>query len=490
MRHYYILFTVALFLTVSCKDFLDVQPTKDANANTAIATVEDAQVSINGIMNTMASSSYYGRNFTLYGDIKGGDMTIYSTGRGLDGLYSYVQSPSSGSYSGYWEIGFNCLMQINNLIENIDRLEESGVTGFSYYKGEALSLRALVFFDMVRLYGLPYNYKKTAYGIPNVTTILDASAQLTRATVAENYSQIISDLTDGATLMSSNKAPVNGYMSYYGNIALQARVKLYMEDYDGAFTAAKEVIDSKKYTLYKPSDWVASWSKQFGSESIFEIGIDEVADLKTNSLSFYLMRYQQQKNAQGWFLASNYFLTRLGEDPTDVRWGIMDNDEYWMENNVEHKGACYKYSGSTSLYGDGKSTFTAVNVKVIRLSEVYLIASEAALHKSTPDKELAANYLNEIRKRAAALAPATAATITDDMILNERSKEFYGEGQRFFDMLRMNKTIEYNDDMLSVPVTGRAKSIDRTYSKIVLPIPQDEINANPALASQQNEGYN
>ena len=58
MKHYYILFTVALLLTASCKDFLDVQPTKDANANTAIATVEDAQVSINGIMNTMASSSY------------------------------------------------------------------------------------------------------------------------------------------------------------------------------------------------------------------------------------------------------------------------------------------------------------------------------------------------------------------------------------------------------------------------------------------------
>jgi hypothetical protein len=202
------------------------------------------------------------------------------------------------------------------------------------------------------------------------------------------------------------------------------------------------------------------------------------------------MRYQQQKNAQGWFLASNYFLTRLGEDPTDVRWGIMDNDEYWMENKVEHKGACYKYSGSTTLSGDGKSTFTAVNVKVIRLSEVYLIASEAALHKSTPDKELAASYLNEIRKRAPALAPATSATITDDMILNERSKEFYGEGQRFFDMLRLNKSIEYNDDMLSIPVSGRPKSIDRTYGKIVLPIPQDEINANPALASQQNEAYN
>ena len=44
---------------------------------------------------------------------------------------------------------------------------------------------------------------------------------------------------------------------------------------------------------------------------------------------FYLMRYGQLKNAMGWYLASDYFLNRLGEDETDVRWGIMDNDEYW-----------------------------------------------------------------------------------------------------------------------------------------------------------------
>ena len=75
------------------------------------------------------------------------------------------------------------------------------------------------------------------------------------------------------------------------------------------------------------------------------------------------------------------------------------------------------------------------------------------------------------------------------MILDERSKELFAEGQRFFDMMRMNKTIEFNDDFQSVPVSHREKTIDRTFGKIVLPISQDEINANPALKEQQNEGY-
>lgn len=86
-------------------------------------------------------------------------------------------------------------------------------------------------------------------------------------------------------------------------------------------------------------------------------------------------------------------------------------------------------------------------------------------------------------------APATAATITDDMILDERSKELFGEGQRFFDMMRMGRTIEFNDDFQDIPVSHRGKTIDRTFEKIVLPISQDEINANPALESQQNPGY-
>ena len=145
--------------------------------------------------------------------------------------------------------------------------------------------------------------------------------------------------------------------------------------------------------------------------------------------------------------------------------------------------------GGTDLVGDGKDSPTAVNVKVIRLSEIYLIAAEASLHASTPDAAGAASYLNKIRCRAPRLLPATASTVSDDMILNERSKELFGEGQRFFDMIRTNKSITYDDEFGGIAVTQRAKTIDRTFGKIVLPISQDEINANSALATEQNDAY-
>jgi tetratricopeptide (TPR) repeat protein len=485
MRKYNIFFATLLLVGfASCKkDFLDVKPTNSGEAETAIQTAADAKVMINGLMSKMTSSDYYGRNFILYGDTKGGDLTIFSQGRGLDALYTFNHSKSSNNYSGFWNQIYHCILQANNIVTSIDRLEAAGTTeDFDNYKGQALTARALMYFDLVRLYGKPYSQDKSSFGVPNITEPLDASAQPLRATVEQNYTQILSDLKEAEPLLSKSKS--NGYLNYYGNKAIQARVYLNMENYADALSAAQEIINSNVYKLYSNADWVNSWKTQFGSESIFELGIfPSESDLGSSSLGYYLRRKGHGGgSALGWFMASDYFLDRLNQDPNDVRWGVMSYDE----SAPTHLGASYKYSGSTMLEGDGKSTATAVNIKVIRLSEIYLIAAEAAYHI---DKDLAATYLNEIRKRSPNLAPATGATITMEMIMDERSKELFTEGQRFFDMLRLNLPITFNDEFGGITVSHRPKTIDRTFEKVILPIPQDEINANPGLEAQQNPGY-
>ena len=465
------------------KDFLDVKPSNSADAETAIQTAADAKVIINGLMSKLKSSNYYGRNFMMYGDAKGGDLTIFSRGRGLDGLYTFSHSVETGSYSAFWDHLYDCILQANSVIKSIDKLKADGSTeNFDNYKGQALTARALLYFDLVRLYGKPYSQDKSAFGVPNITTPLDAAAQPLRATVEENYKQIMEDLVAAAPLISKSKT--NGYLNYYANMALQARVNLYMGKTTEALVAAQTIMSSTLYSLYSNSNWVPSWKSQFGSESIFELTIlPTEGDLGTASLGYYLRRKSHgSSSAAGWFMASDYFIARLGQDPTDVRWGVMSYDEV----SPTHRGALYKYSGSTTLEGDGKSTNSAVNIKVIRLSEIYLIAAEAAL---PTNKTLAAGYLNKIRARSPGLAPATDATITIDMILDERSKELIGEGQRFFDMMRLNKTITFNDDLGGVAVSTRPKTIDRTFFKTILPIAQDEINANPGIKAQQNPEY-
>ncbi|HEY1025081.1 MAG TPA: RagB/SusD family nutrient uptake outer membrane protein [Sphingobacteriaceae bacterium] len=467
----------------SCSDFLDVEPTNSGDSKTSIQTPADAQVMINGIMRNMTSADYYGRNFIMYGDAKGGDLAVFSQGRGLDGLYTFNHSQSTGNYSGFWSQIYNGILQVNTLLEGISKLEASGATGFNSAKGQALTARAIMYFDLVRLYGKSYDDDKSSLGVPNITTTLDASAQPSRATVEQNYNQILSDLKAAAPLLGKSKS--NGYINYYGNLAMQARVYLYMEDHANALKAAEEIIDSKVYTPYSNAAWVDSWKGQFGTESIFELGMVPLEnDLGNGSLSIYLRRKGHGASAAlGMFMASDYYLDRLGEDPLDVRWGVLSNDE----TAATHLGAVYKYSGSTTLDGDKNGTSsTAVNIKVIRLSEIYLIAAEAAL---PTDAGKAAGYLNEIRKRSPSLLPATAATITLDMILDERSKELIGEGHRFFDMIRLNRSITFNDELGGISVPHRAKTIDRTFFKTRLPISQFEMDANPALKSQQNPGY-
>jgi len=485
-----LLAVLGIVLLSSCEGFLDVKPSNSTDAETSILTAADAKVAINGLMRKMASSDYYGRNFIMYGDAKGGDFAIASQGRGLDALYVFNHSATSNSYSGFWSQLYNNILQANNLLVNIEKIEAAGKgsTALSDYKGQALAARALMYFDLVRLYGKPYNMDKTSLGVPLVLEPLEETAQPTRATVEAVYTQIVKDLADAEPIISKavGTVAVKGFINYYGVKAIQARVNLAMGKYPEALAAAEVVITSNKYTLYANDKWVKSWSTQFDTESIFELAVyPSEADLLTGSLGYYLLRTAKISGAMGWFMASDYYMNRLKEDPTDVRWGIMDYDE----TSKTRFGSCLKYAG-VDLKGD-KGTTSAVNIKVIRLSEMYLIAAEAAFSQPTPDKVKASTYLNAIRKRAPALVASTSETVTLDMIVNEKSKEFFAEGQRYFDMIRLNRTITFNDDFIkpAVIITHRTISIDRTFYKAILPIPKSELDANPAIASQQNSGY-
>ena len=80
-----------------------------------------------------------------------------------------------------------------------------------------------MYFDLVRLYGKPYNMDKTSYGVPLVLEPLDVSAQPTRASVEAVYTQIMKDLTDAAPLLSKNK--VKGFINYYANMAHPGKSK-------------------------------------------------------------------------------------------------------------------------------------------------------------------------------------------------------------------------------------------------------------------------
>jgi len=215
-------------------------------------------------------------------------------------------------------------------------------------------------------------------------------------------------------------------------------------------------------------------------------------------------------------MASDYFLDRLNEDSDDVRKGVMSYDE----SSATHMGASDKYSGITALEGDWKSTSTAVNIKVIRLSEVYLIAAEAAFKLG--QMQNAADMLNVIRRRAAnrtgapyapggafgiaGAPPSTmvgdpyapgfnqstaqaameiaAGDVTLDFILHERSRELIIEEQRRRTLVRMG--VLYERIMKYNPTS--AKTI-KPFNQL-WPIPLTVIDSNTGAVIEQNPGYN
>jgi len=242
MKKITIILTVLGFMLISsCEDFLDVRPSNYANPETSITTSTDAKVAINGLMRKMTSSLYYGRNFVIYGDAKGGDFAIRSQGRGLDYYYSFNHSASSGSGSGFWNQIYHCILQANNLIGNIQKIEDegNGSTLLSEYKAQAMTARALMYFDLVRFYGKMYNMEKASYGVPLVLEPLEFTAKPTRASVEEVYTQILKDLGDAAPLLSKNRATTKGYINYYVNKAIEARVHLFMDNFTGSLAARR-----------------------------------------------------------------------------------------------------------------------------------------------------------------------------------------------------------------------------------------------------------
>lgn len=494
------IYTLALSLLVmigisSCKGFLDQVPSNAIPANKSIGTVNEATNAMNGVYSMMLSSSYYGRDMLLYGDLKGGDMGLVATAIGGDGLFFFSHIPASGAYSGFWNRIFQVTLQVNNILENIESgnvLVESDKdkTNLQDLKGQALAVRALCLFDLTRLYGYPYQKDAGGgLGAPIVTKVLDARDQYKRSTVAQGYAQVIDDLTKAIPLLKKDKT--NGRLNQVGAKALLARVYLYKGDYENAYTQAKEVIDSKVYTAYTATNWSESWKKQNGSESIFELFVvmNETA-LGTGSLgSYFAPRMQKPRNDLGSVMVSDVFFNMFKDYSTDVRASLLAADEFGIKNIVENrKGWLQKYEG------DGKESTYATNIKVIRLSEVFLIGAEAAMEKAVPDVTNAVGWLNQIRQRDPSLADlSTSASKAEIMNEVERQRriELMGEGHRYFDVLRKGGTVTFIDggNFPNVPAGNRSNKVDWNYTRCVLPISVDELNANPALRDQQNPGY-
>jgi len=476
-----LLLTGLIFLFNSCEGFLDTKPTDEVVAETAMQTLYDANVAVNGLYIDMKYQDYYGGTIQLLGDERGDNIQPRVMSTGWVQIYTLGYESESSTYFSTWERCYQTIMRCNTLIANLANLEvssSSDVTKKNDYLGQAYAVRALVYFDLARLYGYPYLKDNGAsLGAVLITEVTSPSeSRQPRSTVAQTYARVLEDLETALPLLS--KAKNTGHFNYWAAKVLQARLHLYKGEWNNAYAAATEVINSSPYVLASRDQYIKYWEEEGTLETILEFFVSPQSGIDDDGgyVSYWHNLWHGAPSSGASLIPTVSWINLIQSDSNDIRAQFVrtdsqyDNTKAWFNKFPGNGGVNFRYN----------------NPKVLRLSEAYLIAAEGAL-KGSAGANVASGYLNTIRKRA---NPDVANVVaTDDLIQIERRKELVGEGHRFFDLMRVGKSITRldSDGHNFAESAGCPGTFDWSYFKIVLPISHTERKFYPEL--QQNPGY-
>ena len=455
--------TTVLFLSLaSCeKSFLELKPPTSLTPEFALATEADLQVALRGAYSGLKSTALYGRSLMVLGDMMADNtyQSALNTNRYTNfNLYNYLVT--DGDVAGLWNASYTVILRANNII-NSPIADNANI---QQIKGEAYAIRALAYYNLVRYFASPYTLDPSKLGVPIITTY-QADLKPERAKIADVYTLINKDLSQAYTLMT--KFTNSSQFSKYSAKALQAKVYLTMGDKTNAKAAALDVITNSGFTAISSAAHTGYWAgvapRTDKVETLLEISFDAVANNAFDALPYIYL----QSGNYGDMLCSSELYDLF--ETADIRKSLY---------------ATGIRGGLASVFVNKYSSFTGdhSDTKVIRMSEMYLIAAEASYPSNTAD---ALKYVNEVTSRRGATAIASSGSALLEAIITERRKELAFEGERYLDMQRLQRNI-----VRSKNYPAAALSIDFTNYRRIMPIPQGELDANPSIKLQQNPGWN
>lgn len=443
----------AILVNTSCSsDFVEREFYQSVEQAPLSSEIE-VESFVKGIYSSMRSSSYLGRNYILYSEIRSDEM--YSRERqGLTSVYRYTMTSTDGTARSTYSTIYEAIAKANIVINtDINKIPSSDHSKVNFHKGQALVLRGLLAFDLLKLYGQKYSGGELGVVYP---LEYNPKARQARGTIVENEAQIEKDLVEGLALMEANAAynpatktelsinAVKGFMSRYF---------LYKEDWQKVSDLVKEIYGA--YSVVAKDAYLTSWTLSDASpNSVFELAVGQGGNLGTSSL--YQM-YHTDGYADVPIVSRVYTRTSYYPDTTDVR----------LEQ--------FSRSGSR-YYLTGKYTERNANIKLLRYEEILLNGAEAELQLG--NTETALTYFNEIRTNRGS---STRTSLRLSHIKNERVAELVGEGFRYWDLLRWGDI-----SSLSYQLYGGAFNNDKNL--LVFPIPAAETNLEGSLVVS-NPGY-
>jgi hypothetical protein len=465
-----IIVILSAFLVVilpSCKKkFLDLFPPDQVANDQAITDEAGMQAAVNGLYSALRSNNLYGRSVPFYGDIMADNAFISTTNSNrYIAEFNYTYISTNANSLGTWGSAYAAILRANNIINaNIPVTPNT-----NQLKGEALTMRALMYLNLVNWFAKPFTVDPSAEGVPVVLNY-DPFSKPSRAKVSEVYAQIDKDLNDAFGLLTVTKN--SSYVTKYAARAIQARVALFKGDWNTAKTAALDVVTNGGFTLTTAANLFNYWKNPAPVsnklETIFEIASDAVNNNGTNALAYF---YDQA--GYGDAISSDDLYNQYSA--TDARKGLfLTGTRAGLTVRIVNK-----YPNTTNA-ADKDDT------KVIRYAEVLLTLAEA--YYRTGDEVNARLYLNMVAKQrdpSFAGFASTGAQLLSDIIL-ERRKELAFEGMRYLDLLRLNLDVvrvNINNNYVGItPLTLAASNFRRIF-----PVPQNERDANTNIS--QNTGY-
>lgn len=456
---------VLALVATSCSDLLTTEPKQSISPDVALKDITGVRSLLISVYDRLQPNTYYGARLMIAPEIMADNVRLTNTNSNRY-FNERVNAPSAHMQQ-FWA-NYAAINEANFIIQGIAGSNTTDAEK-AQIKGEALFLRALLYFDMARVFA--YEPTKIVGGA-NLGLILrteptdDVSKAdfKSRSTIEETYQLIEKDLKEAISLfpatgnrLRANKAAAN---------ALLSRVYLYWEKYADAITYATAAIDAPNgATFVTGANYTAAFTSAPNPESFFEINYVQATESLGVNESMHSLTTNLTTGNWADVVPTNELLALY--EATDIR---RTSAMFAGTKGGEAVVFSRKFPGARGPFTD--------NIPVIRFSEVLLIRAEA--YAATGKEDLALADLNRIRTRAGATPVAATVKGADliDAIMRERRLELVMEGHRFFDLKRRGQTITKASLSAVVPYDD---------FRILAPLPVAQVQLNKNL--KQNRGY-
>lgn len=480
---YGLLTAASLVLSMSllngCKEsqVVDLYPEFDLDAITNPSSLEQVEEVLSGAYSRFRANDYYGSGsgtgsgWTLMPDVLSDNLFESSTETLANSrvMADWIFNEGTAQVSNFYTAPYAVISAVNIVIRDADKFLEGNELQVNRIKGQAYAIRALAHFDLFRYFATSYGRSSSELALYySKEFAVSTEVKPARMSNQEYYDNLFADLEAAKAMLSNVDAPINAggltrpMIDLTALHALEARVNLYAEQWGAAEAAASAAIQARPLVRLDQEAFSGMYNETSSGEIIWNVQFDAGQGGPT-----YLVYFATSDR--------NYFRPSYDIAVLDGESGLIQNGDIRFDAFFKESSgglAVKKYQGK------GVNVDANANAIVFRTGEQYLIRAEARARSGNEAGALA--DLNELR--SARIAGYTNVTLSGqgllDAIADERRRELFAEGHRFFDLKRTTRVINRGAPCGTSASAAGGCTLSSNAREWTLPYPETVLRAN------------